>query len=136
MAFLDEAGLAELWSLIQAEDDAVEALANAKAKIATGSYTGTGTYGSSNPNSLTFVFEPKFIFITAYATAYTNVIQAMLARGQDRLVYSSVSNNGGSSYTNKSTLTWSGNTVTWYNTNSESGQLNSSSYTYYYIAIG
>ena len=32
-------------------------------KIATGSYTGTGTYGPSNPNSLTFEFEPIFLYI-------------------------------------------------------------------------
>lgn len=33
------------------------------AKIQTGSYVGTGTYGSSNPCSLTFDFVPKFICI-------------------------------------------------------------------------
>ena len=33
------------------------------AKIATGSYTGTGTYGSSNPTSLTFDFVPKFVYV-------------------------------------------------------------------------
>lgn len=33
------------------------------AKIQTGSYVGTGTYGASNPNSLTFNFVPKFVYI-------------------------------------------------------------------------
>ena len=37
-----------------------------KVRIATGSYTGTGTYGKSNPNSLTFEFPVKVLFITAY----------------------------------------------------------------------
>ena len=37
--------------------------ADTKAKIATGSYTGTGTYGSSNKNSLTFDFEPKLLVV-------------------------------------------------------------------------
>ena len=56
MAFLDETGLAELWSLVKAED--------AKGvKIAAGSYVGTGTYGSSNPNSLTFDFVPKIVML-------------------------------------------------------------------------
>lgn len=32
-------------------------------KIATGKYTGTGTYGASNPNSLTFDFKPRVVFI-------------------------------------------------------------------------
>ena len=33
------------------------------AKIQTGSYTGTGTSGQSNPCSLTFNFVPKFVFL-------------------------------------------------------------------------
>lgn len=36
---------------------------NQYAKIQTGSYTGTGTYGSSNPNSLTFNFSPNMLII-------------------------------------------------------------------------
>lgn len=56
MAFLDETGLAALWSLIKAED--------AKgAKIATGSYVGTGKYGEANAVTLTFDFEPKFLLV-------------------------------------------------------------------------
>lgn len=39
-------------------------LANAKAQIATGSYTGTGTYGSGNPNSYVFSFAPKIALLT------------------------------------------------------------------------
>lgn len=38
-----------------------------KVRIATGSYTGTGTYGKSNPTSLTFDFPVKVLFITAYS---------------------------------------------------------------------
>jgi hypothetical protein len=47
MAFLDETGLAELWSLIQAEDVKYD-------KVAKGSYVGTGTYREGNPNSLKY----------------------------------------------------------------------------------
>ena len=60
---LDETGLAELWSLIKARDNELNALANTKAKIAVTSYVGTGTCGESNPNSLTFDFAPKHIKI-------------------------------------------------------------------------
>ena len=35
-------------------------------QIETGSYVGTGTYGSSNPNSLTFGFEPKLVILNGY----------------------------------------------------------------------
>lgn len=38
-----------------------------KISIETGSYVGTGTYGSGNPNTLTFRFEPKFVHIQSYS---------------------------------------------------------------------
>ena len=42
---------------------AIQSLGSGFAKIQTGSYVGTGTYGASNPCSLTFDFEPKLILI-------------------------------------------------------------------------
>jgi hypothetical protein len=39
---------------------------NAKARIIIGTYTGTGTYGSSNPNSFIFSVVPKIVFIGGY----------------------------------------------------------------------
>lgn len=41
----------------------IDSLLSSGAKIQTGSYVGTGTYGASNPCSLTFDFDPKFVFI-------------------------------------------------------------------------
>ena len=38
--------------------------------IETGSYTGTNTYGSSNPNSLTFGFEPKLVIVQVNKIVY------------------------------------------------------------------
>lgn len=38
-------------------------LDNTFGKIAVGSYTGNGTYGATNPNTLTFDFKPKFVLI-------------------------------------------------------------------------
>lgn len=35
-----------------------------KVQIATGSYTGTGTYGKNNPTVLTFDFAPKLVIVT------------------------------------------------------------------------
>lgn len=58
MAFLDETGLAELWSLVKAED--AEVLASpGKTEIL--QYTGTGTVGASKPMSFTFRFAPKVL---------------------------------------------------------------------------
>ena len=47
-------------------------LANTKAKIETGSYTGTGTYGSRNDNSITFSDTPEIVLING-GTTQSNV---------------------------------------------------------------
>ena len=44
--------------------DTVRTIANGRAQIATGSYTGTGTFGISNKNSIALSGTPKFAFIT------------------------------------------------------------------------
>ena len=43
----------------------LEGAANYGAKIATGSYTGTGISGGANTNKLVFPFEPKIVILTA-----------------------------------------------------------------------
>ena len=97
-------------------------------KIATGSYTGTGTYGPSNPNSLTFDFEPKLVAIHDGSinlfSPYTLLwfYGATMMVGQD------------SSYT-KSEISVSGNTFSFVG-NSALAQQNVSGNTYHYIAIG
>ena len=137
MAFLDETGLAELWELIKAED---AKLAAADVKIATGSYTGTGTYGESNPNSLTFDFEPKVILFAAFGTSTYFYADVPFIRGSSfaRTVYY-VSNDD--LHGRGVQLTWDGNTVSWYSDSSDSNwaakyQLNVSGQVYRYVAIG
>ena len=44
---------------------ALQTAVSGKAKIEVGSYVGTGTYGASNPNSITCSFAPKLVFITS-----------------------------------------------------------------------
>lgn len=44
----------------------INSVLDSSVKIETGSYVGTGTYGSSNPNSLTFGFQPKMIMFNQY----------------------------------------------------------------------
>ena len=107
-------------------------------KIATGSYVGTGTYYSNNPNSLTFDFEPKVVVVVADGP---NGLCAgfLIVRGQ---TYS----NGIGSFSCSSVgldlhITWSGNTVSWYSTNTfDSGkanaQMNTSGTTFRYVALG
>lgn len=47
-----------------ARKDYVDNLIASCAKIQTGSYVGTGTYGPSNPVTLTFGFTPKFVVVS------------------------------------------------------------------------
>lgn len=108
-----------------------------RAQIQSGTYTGTGTYGQSNPNVLTFGFEPKIVMIfeqisvniTKEADASFPVILM-----KDQITRFVVYN------TTYSNVTWSGNTVQWYeatgNGMSAYGQLNQSGNVYGYIAIG
>lgn len=137
MAFLDEVGLAELWNLIKAED----AKSAAGAKVAIGSYKGTGTYGQDNLTSLIFDFVPG-ILIIHYSTDVcimtpTMTTNYMGTTGTGWATRSSY--NSGTAYS--MVITEWGTTVKWYtNTGSSSGsadyQFNSSSYTYDYVAIG
>ena len=100
-------------------------------KIATGSYVGTGTYGSSNPNSLTFGFVPKFVVIMpgesgAGASGYWSYGS-----------YAIMSNwSGGSTSNFWAPATLNGTTLSWYYSGRAVEQLNSSGYTYNYIVIG
>lgn len=113
-------------------------------KIATGSYTGTGKSGSSNKNKLTFDFKPKFVIILG-AKYFSNMPAhyfglAVLAQG-----LTGGFGSFGYSYTDKLSesfnaygvvVSWSGNTVSWYNYSNANAQLNASGATYNYIAIG
>ena len=118
----------------------------AKVQTATGSYTGTGTYGSNKPSSLTFDFEPKLLVIIGYFSASGNysatnassngaynmvsadVLSTKYISGMGLGLYDS-----GAPYGKKSS---DGRTIYWYHSVSAKGQLNISGYTYHYIAIG
>ena len=107
---------------------------NARAKIAVGTYVGTGTYGSANPNSLTLNFDPKLLFVTGgvgfamlcvFGGAYTNAVF-----NASTVIY-------------RNTVSWDGNTVSWYQsaditpaTKIADAQKNTSAVTYNYVSIG
>ena len=104
-------------------------------KIVTGSYIGTGGYGTSNKKSLTFSAPPKllvvmpssntiggsqggFIALRGISSSRGGGIMDDVAGPQFQLYY-----------------TWDGNTVTWYSPNNEYSQQNLNGMTYYYFAI-
>ena len=100
----------------------------------TGSYRGTGTYGSSNPTSITFPFEPIIWFTpedryaSNYMGSYGIVVLSMF--GEDYEITGFPSSSG------VTKIKKVGNTLSWYNETSAGYQLNGSGTTYYYAAIG
>ena len=103
------------------------------ARIATGSYVGTGTYGSSNPCSLTFDFVPQIVFITS-ATDYNS---DFFLRGSNRSTFLA-STSATSIYSN--VINWADMSVSWYTPISGNAmvgvQLNKKGETYHYMAFG
>lgn len=103
------------------------------ARIEVGSYVGTGTYGKSNPNTITFEFEPKLVAIFAPAENGNNAHKLFMLRN---VLGASILDSDGNN--NGVIVTWSEKSVTWYAYQSKSAQyqMNGSNYTYHYIAIG
>lgn len=100
-------------------------------KIETGSYIGTGTYGSSDPNSLTFTINPIIVFIQANAGS-THMPYIWGNTGFD---YESGGN------TRENVVSVSGKTMQWYNgastgTARATWQANTQGTTYRWVAIG
>lgn len=133
MAFLDETGLAELWSLVKAGDTTVTNLANTKCKVAFGNYTGTAKYGSSNPNSLTFDFAPRIVWIYAMLNG-SSISDENTVFVCDNMT-TSYALRGGTSATLYSKKSSNGKTIYWYHTSSHDSQLNGA-FKFYYYAIG
>lgn len=99
-----------------------------KVQIETGSYVGTGTYGSANPCSLTFEFAPLFFHVLPVDTQSFFVAEPW--------VYGSKGfNTHQSSTTSVCTVSVSGNTISWYG-DSAGKQRNESGKQYSYIALG
>lgn len=93
-------------------------------KIVCGSYTGTGKFGDTLPNSLTFDSTPLVLFISGPTWNMYAVHGALTA------TTSHGSNTGIWIYTS-----WNGNTVSWYGSSSAANQMNQSSATYTYVAL-
>lgn len=98
-------------------------------QIATGSYVGTGKYGSSNPNSLTLDFEPQLVIITGQYSG-SQVAWPLLFMRNNTTAFEM----GEGAYTCK--VTWNGKIVKWYSTENAGRQMNYNGRTYYYFAIG
>lgn len=97
-------------------------------QVYAGSYVGTGTSGSSNPNTLTFPFEPKFLVVMPARGEY--LFRLIAINGAP------VSNTGYNDTDASVYVSWEENSVSWYSSSSAPSQLNTSTLPYTYLAIG
>lgn len=107
---------------------AIQSLGSGFAKIQTGSYVGTGTYGLSNPCSLTFDFVSKLIVVQQIDNCWFLC----------HFVFNC--NEASSSFSQSSSYglncSWTSKMISWYNVSSNSNQLNATGRTYNYVSIG
>lgn len=111
-------------------------------QIASGTYRGTGTYGSSSPNRLQLGFAPKFLVVSPQEETTSGIKEDgyytvgaapfLIWGGQPGSAtqgtgYVKNANNAVSVY---------GTTISWYSAESDEYQLNKNGSTYYYFAIG
>ncbi len=118
-----------------------------KARVQVVSYVGTGTYGSSNPNSLTFNFAPKivkFLFQVEVGIGNHSKIENFQQDGEqyymvsDRLTteFAQGEGFGYNSYAVRGKKSADGKTFTWYTDINSQAQGNQKGMKYYFIAIG
>ena len=96
----------------------------------TGQYTGTGTYGSSNPTSITFPFKPIILIgpISLKVDGRAiNIVAPMQTSYKQHYWFP---------YQEYLKISADGKTISWYNTSSTRDQFNDSGYIYYFAAIG
>lgn len=113
---------------------------NVGTRIETGSYVGTGTYGASNPCSLTFDFTPKYIVISGSSNYNGSLISIWIG------VHGCNLQVGNGNSATICTTTWLDNGISWYNNSNAFDQANGVGmdnetpngilFTYRYIAIG
>ena len=104
-------------------------------KILTGSYTGTGTCGADNPNTIEVGFKPKYVVIS---TSFLNLTDtpfyvSPFIYGLNNATYSALKTSKITSSTIQ--LAWSDTSISWYASEAVY-QLNVSNIIYYYVIIG
>ena len=97
-------------------------------KVETGTYIGTGTYGESNPTSISFSKTPELIFVSGLPGENTHGPFFAIKDGQG------VNVGYGSETQTMNDVVW-GKTVSWYTTTNERVQMNESGRKYVYIGI-
>lgn len=118
-----------------------------KARAQVVSYVGTGTYGSSNPNSLTFDFVPRVVVLLGVVDPNGN-LRSIHAWDVDYIdiripsitptTFTAYYGFGQTSYASYQfgRVSTDRKTFYWYGSKNAFSQLNESGYVYYYLGIG
>ena len=136
--------LAKIKNLI----DAANYYTDSKAQIEAGHYSGTGTYGENNPNSLSFDFAPKVLIVFRCSTSTSDSSGQFIMANAWSNYFIQVTSLMTTSFTagrgfganfnvppygKKSS---DGKTISWYQADGANYQLNESGIEYGYLAIG
>lgn len=101
-------------------------------RIETGSYTGTGSSGSSQKNTLTFDFVPAVVIITEVSQSSFYPGNVLINGQTESNGIGSIPSSGGNY---SMAVDWTDKKVSWYAGEADR-QLNKSGVTYHYFAIG
>ena len=102
-------------------------------KIETGSYVGTGKYGAANPNTLTFGFTPKMVFMTDGANSF-DARYTLFFPWLESITSLNIDRPNQDRYALRTTI--SGNTISCFNGTSADFQWNTANHKYCYLVIG
>ena len=100
------------------------------ARVATGSYEGSGTCGSDGASTLSFPFTPRVLLVIGGDSGLYNEYQSSML-----LIHPMSTGVTGSQIEARVTVSWAEQAVSWYGITA-SYQMNSDGSTYYYFAIG
>lgn len=125
-----DAALAALAQTVAGQGETMAGLGNCG--IVTGSYVGSGTFGSDAPNTLTFSHKPILVFIQTQNRYGSNCDRMILMRGAN-WGYGLLQNDGGCA------VTWGERSVSWYTTSSSAyaapQQMNMQNVPFLYVAL-
>lgn len=114
-----------------ADNQKIDAALAAVPHAASGVYYGTGTYGESSPNTLTFDFAPRAAFIMkVHNDRYGVLAMPRLSEGTQSHAYTTAMSPYNPIY-----YVWRGNTLTWYTENGVLDQFNENAEPYLWIAL-
>ena len=99
--------------------------------LTTGTYNGTGSFGQSSPNTLSFNIAPKMVIVSNNSTGAGTVIPMVTGNVNAVSIVTT-----GTTTTYPLVVSWNANSVSWYNISGASEQLNANENSYSWVMIG